>query len=98
MTVSADKIEMIEGDVMLCRDRMVVVICDATLERTTNGKGSATDFTLAELKQLETGMISSFDVNILKQIASMKNPGHRGGRSNHQKTGPFWCSFIAVGN
>jgi len=73
MTVSADKIEMIEGDVMLCRDRMVVVICDATLERTTNGKGSATDFTLAELKQLETGMISSFDVNILEQIASMKN-------------------------
>lgn len=127
---------MIELDVMLSRDRKVVVIHDATLDRTTNGKGSVADFTLAELKQLDVGswfnkqfadqqipelsevldlvngrayvnieiksdayepqhppdaiekqvvdvlrqknlldtsMISSFDVNILEQIAFMKN-------------------------
>ncbi len=126
---------MIELDVMLSRERKVVAIHDATLERTTNGHGSVADFTLAELKQLDagswfdsqyanqhipelsevldlvngrayvnieiksnayeshhppdaiekqvvellrqknlldTGMISSFDVNILEQIASMK--------------------------
>lgn len=127
---------MIELDVMLCRDRKVVVIHDATLDRTTNGKGNVADFTLAELKLLDAGswfgaqfadqqipelsevldlvngrvyvnieiksnayeslhppdaiekqvvallrqkdllatsMISSFDVNILEQIAFMKN-------------------------
>ena len=126
---------MIELDVMLSRDRKLVVIHDATLERTTNGRGAVADFTLAELKRLDagswydeefadqklpqlsevldlvndrayvnieiksnayeshhppdavekqvvellrqkklldSGMISSFDVNILEQIASMK--------------------------
>jgi glycerophosphoryl diester phosphodiesterase len=128
---------MIELDVMLSADRRMVVIHDETLERTTNGKGSVADLTLAELKQLDAGswfdpqyanqtipelsevldlfkdrayvnieikssayepshpadavekqvvdllrhknlleacMISSFDVNILEQIAFMKNP------------------------
>ena len=128
---------MIELDVMLSRDRKVVVIHDEILDRTTNGKGSVADFTLAELKQLDAGswfgaqfaaqqipelsevldlvndrtyinieikstayqpshppdaiekqvvellrqknrlgtcMISSFDVNVLEQIAFMENP------------------------
>ncbi len=129
--------DMIELDVMLSRDRKVVVIHDAILARTTNGNGPVADFTLDELKQLDagswfdplysnqripelsevldlvngrvyvnieiksnsyephhppdaierqvvdlmgqknlqgTGMISSFDVNILEQIAFMQNP------------------------
>jgi glycerophosphoryl diester phosphodiesterase len=129
--------DMIELDVMLSRDRKVVVIHDAILARTTNGNGSVADFTLTELKQLDagswldaqfsdqqipelsevldlvngrayvnieiklnsyephhppdaiekqvvglmgqknlldTGMISSFDVNILEQIAFMQKP------------------------
>jgi glycerophosphoryl diester phosphodiesterase len=128
---------MIELDVMLSRDRKLVVIHDATLERTTSGHGSVADLTLAELKQLDAGswvdtkfadqpipelsevldqvngrayinieiksdayelrhppdaiekqviellrqknllgtsMISCFDVNVLEQIAFMKNP------------------------
>ena len=56
---------MIELDVMLSRDRKVVVIHDAILERTTNGKGSVADFTLAELKQLDAG--SWFDAQIAGQ-------------------------------
>jgi len=56
---------MIELDVMLSRDRKLVVIHDATLERTTNGKGAVADFTLAELKRLDAG--SWFDLRFTNQ-------------------------------
>ena len=46
---------MIELDVMLSRDRKLVVIHDDTLERTTNGHGAVADFRLKELKQLDAG-------------------------------------------
>lgn len=45
----------IETDLHLTRDARFVAIHDATLERTTNGKGLVHDFTLAELKQLDAG-------------------------------------------
>ena len=48
-------IPMIELDVMLSRDRKLVVIHDATLERTTKGHGPVHDRTLEELKQLDAG-------------------------------------------
>jgi glycerophosphoryl diester phosphodiesterase len=56
---------MIELDVMLSADRRMVVVHDATLERTTNGKGPVADFTLAELKQLDAG--SWFDPQYANQ-------------------------------
>lgn len=46
---------MIELDVTLSRNRKLVVIHDATLERTTNGHGPVHDYTLEELKQLDAG-------------------------------------------
>jgi glycerophosphoryl diester phosphodiesterase len=46
---------MIELDVMLSRDRKVVVIHDENLDRTTNGYGAVADRTLAQLKQLDAG-------------------------------------------
>ncbi len=46
---------MIELDVLLSKHGEVVVIHDATLDRTTSGKGNVADFTLAELKQLDAG-------------------------------------------
>jgi glycerophosphoryl diester phosphodiesterase len=46
---------MIELDVALSHDRKLVVIHDATLERTTNGKGAVKEHTLAQLKQLDAG-------------------------------------------
>ena len=48
-------VQMIELDVALSRDRKLVVIHDATLERTTNGEGAVRDHTLAQLKQLDAG-------------------------------------------
>ena len=46
---------MVELDVMLSRDRKLIVIHDATLERTTNGHGLVHDYTLEELKRLDAG-------------------------------------------
>jgi glycerophosphoryl diester phosphodiesterase len=46
---------MVELDVTLSRDRKLVVIHDATLDRTTNGRGAVNDYGLAELKQLDAG-------------------------------------------
>jgi glycerophosphoryl diester phosphodiesterase len=46
---------MIELDVTLSRDRKIIVIHDATLDRTTNGHGAVHDYTLEELKQLDAG-------------------------------------------
>jgi len=48
-------VPMIELDVALSRDRKLIVIHDATLDRTTNGHGSVHEFTLEELKQLDAG-------------------------------------------
>jgi len=47
--------DMIELDVMLARDRRMVVIHDDTLDRTTNGRGPVGLKTLAELKKLDAG-------------------------------------------
>jgi glycerophosphoryl diester phosphodiesterase len=46
----------IETDLHLTRDARFVAIHDATLERTTNGRGKVADFTLAELRRLDNGL------------------------------------------
>jgi glycerophosphoryl diester phosphodiesterase len=46
----------IETDLHLTRDARFVAIHDATLERTTNGRGKVSDFTLAELRSLDNGL------------------------------------------
>lgn len=45
----------IETDLRLSKDGVVVLIHDATLNRTTNGTGDVVDFTVAELKQFSAG-------------------------------------------
>lgn len=52
--------EIVELDVQLTADREVVVIHDATLERTTNGSGRVMDRTLAEIRGLSAGYASRF--------------------------------------
>jgi glycerophosphoryl diester phosphodiesterase len=47
--------DMCELDVQLSRDGAVVVIHDDTVDRTTNGRGTVAELTLAELKALDAG-------------------------------------------
>jgi glycerophosphoryl diester phosphodiesterase len=52
MAQGADGIEL---DVMLSKDGQLVVIHDATVDRTTNGTGRVKDMTLAQLQVLDAG-------------------------------------------
>jgi glycerophosphoryl diester phosphodiesterase len=47
--------DFIEIDIHQTRDQQVVVMHDATVDRTTNGQGHIADLTLAELRQLDAG-------------------------------------------
>lgn len=48
-------VDMLEFDLRLSQDHEVVVIHDATVQRTTNRVGAVRDFTLEELKSLDAG-------------------------------------------
>jgi len=50
-----DGADILELDVYLTKDNHVVVIHDANVDRTTNGTGKVTDFTLAQLQELDAG-------------------------------------------
>ncbi len=45
--------DMMELDVKMTKDSQMVVMHDNTIDRTTNGKGKVSDFTLAELQKLK---------------------------------------------
>ena len=45
----------LETDLRMSRDGEIVLMHDATLERTTNGAGAVSSLTLAELKRLDAG-------------------------------------------
>jgi len=51
----ADGAGYLELDVHATRDRVVVVIHDSTLQRTTNGVGAVRDLTFAEIERLDAG-------------------------------------------
>jgi glycerophosphoryl diester phosphodiesterase len=63
---------MLEIDPRRTKDGAIVVLHDATLERTTTGKGRVTDFTLAELKQLRLkdteGQATPFQMPTLDEV------------------------------
>ncbi len=48
-------VDQVEIDVHLTRDQHLVVIHDATVDRTTDGQGAVADFTLEEVKRLDAG-------------------------------------------
>ncbi|MBD9482630.1 glycerophosphodiester phosphodiesterase [Pseudomonas sp. PDM14] len=52
---SALGVDMIEMDVHLSRDGQLVVIHDATVDRTTDGRGAVAELTLAQLQRLDAG-------------------------------------------
>jgi len=47
--------EVIEIDLRGTKDGEIVIMHDETLDRTTNGKGKVTDYTVGELKKLDAG-------------------------------------------
>ena len=49
-------VDAIELDVHLTKDHHLVVIHDATVDRTTNGSGAVSDLTLREIQQLDAGL------------------------------------------
>jgi glycerophosphoryl diester phosphodiesterase len=49
-------VDMIELDVLRTKDRDMVVIHDESLDRTTNGHGMVSDYTLSELRALDAGV------------------------------------------
>jgi len=51
---------LVEFDVQLTRDGHVVVIHDPTVDRTTSGRGSVGEMTLAELRKLSAGYPARF--------------------------------------
>jgi len=57
LEVGADIVEL---DVQLTKDGRVAVIHDATVDRTTNGRGRVRDLTLLELRLLSAGYPSRF--------------------------------------
>ena len=48
-------VDQIETDVHLTKDNHLVIIHDATVDRTTNGHGAIADLTLQEIRQLDAG-------------------------------------------
>jgi glycerophosphoryl diester phosphodiesterase len=49
------KVDMVELDVRLTKDKVPVVMHDDDVDRTTNGRGKVAEFTLKELKKLDAG-------------------------------------------
>ncbi|QRG66801.1 glycerophosphodiester phosphodiesterase family protein [Brevibacillus choshinensis] len=47
--------DMLEFDLRFSKDRVIMIIHDETVDRTTNGSGKVSDFTMEELKQLDAG-------------------------------------------
>jgi glycerophosphoryl diester phosphodiesterase len=47
--------QMIEFDVAMTRDNEIVLMHDKTVDRTTNGSGPVSEYTLAEIQQLDAG-------------------------------------------
>ena len=68
--------KFIECDVHLSKDKKIVIIHDKTLDRTTNGRGLVSKFTLKQLKKLDAGRkqkIPTFQeyIHLLKNKAVM---------------------------
>lgn len=48
--------QMIEFDLQLTKDSVLVIMHDATVDRTTNGTGKVSELTLAEIRALDAGI------------------------------------------
>ena len=67
-------VDMAEFDIHLTRDREIVVIHDATLDRTTNGEGPVSDRTLSELKKLSLKDMKDAHIPALDEVIQVIAP------------------------
>lgn len=74
-------VDIVELDVRISKDGHLIIMHDETINRTTNGTGKVSDYTLAELKQfklvLPNGAVSNEFIPSLKDaLAYSKNKMH----------------------
>ncbi|MCR6096767.1 glycerophosphodiester phosphodiesterase [Salipaludibacillus agaradhaerens] len=50
-------VDGIEFDLQFTKDKIPVVIHDSTIDRTTNGRGAVSSYTLSELQQFDAGVL-----------------------------------------
>ena len=62
---------MIETDVHLTKDGKIIMMHDATVDRTTNGTGAIADLTLAEIKKLHLPIIFIISTTIMFLLISL---------------------------
>ncbi|MDR0573312.1 MAG: glycerophosphodiester phosphodiesterase family protein [Tannerella sp.] len=64
-------VDIVEIDLALTKDSVLVLMHDRTVDRTTNGNGKVSDFTLAEIKQLRLknglGRVTDFQIPTLEE-------------------------------
>lgn len=70
--------DMVEFDVHLTRDRHIVVIHDATLDRTTTGTGPVAEHTLAELREITLIGTDEEPVPTLDEVIGLLAPSPLG--------------------
>jgi glycerophosphoryl diester phosphodiesterase len=80
-------VDAVEIDVHLSKDKEIVVIHDATLDRTTNGTGAVSSHTLEEMKRLDAGKgqtiptlqeVMDFIHGKVKLVIELKDEGTEG--------------------
>jgi glycerophosphoryl diester phosphodiesterase len=65
-------VDIVEVDLAKTKDGHLVLMHDRTVDRTTNGKGKVSDFTLEEIKQLRLknglGRVTDFQIPTLEEV------------------------------
>jgi glycerophosphoryl diester phosphodiesterase len=65
-------VDIVEIDLAKTKDGQLVLMHDCTVDRTTNGKGLVSDFTLEEIKQLHLknglGRVTGFKIPTLEEV------------------------------
>ncbi|MDR1592064.1 MAG: glycerophosphodiester phosphodiesterase family protein [Prevotellaceae bacterium] len=72
-------VDMVEIDVAKTKDDYLVLMHDKTIDRTTNGKGKVSDFTLKEIKSLRLrnglGRVTDFQIPTFEEAMQMAKGG-----------------------
>lgn len=92
-TALAMGVAAVEVDVQLTQDGELAVIHDATVDRTTNGKGLVREFTLAELKKLDAGKGEPIP-SLAEVVAEVAGKAHLVIEVKHPEAAPAVLQFF----